>query len=599
MHSRFSDLVVCRRLLQDARPYWPQLACIFGLSLLAVPVAMLLPVPLKLVVDSVLGDHAVPGFLNPVLSRDASTSAVLAVAVILLVAVTLLHHLEGYASWLLQVYTGEQLVLSFRARLFRHAQQLSLTYHDRVGTADALYRIHYDVAAAQYVPVSGLIPLLTATCTLFALFAVTAWIDWQLALIALMVVPVLVLLTEVYRRRVRTAWIEVKELDSFALSVLQEVLGALRVVKAFGQEDRERNRYAEHSSRAVRKQLRVIMAEAAFGLFVTLVLAVGTSLVLMVGVWHVQSGLITLGELLLVMAYLAQLYKPLEVISKKVTGLQGSLASAERAFALLDQPADVKDRPSAKTLARAAGAVDFRNVTFGYDKDRPVLREVSITVPVGARVGIAGRTGAGKTTLISLLLRFHDPSVGAVFLDGVDLRDYRLRDLRNQYALVLQEPVLFSTSVAENIAYGRPEASAEEIKRAAQAANVHDFIASLPEGYGTRVGERGMTLSGGERQRISLARAFLKDAPILILDEPTSSVDTKSEAAILDALNRLMRGRTTFIIAHRLNTLATCDLRLEVDEGRVVSHSHPESSQSSKGNVFRPPSQLEAFEEQS
>ena len=525
MDERRSDLHLLGKLIREARPVWPLLGLIFALNLAEVPIALLLPYPIKLVVDDVVGTHPFP----PILAAG------------LLVAVGLLQHLQGFASWILQSYAGERLVLRSRARLFQHAQRLSLAYHDRIGTADSLYRIHEDAVPAHYVAVSGLVPIVTSSCVLAGLLLVTA------------------------------GWAELRTLDASAISVVQEVLGALRVVKAFGREDHESERYAGHTQRAMRGQLRVIVGEATFGLLVALTLAVGTAVVLLVGVRHVRAGALSLGNLLLVMGYLAQLYKPVETISKKVTGLQSALASAERTVALLEQPADVVERPRALRLKRAAGDVELRAVSFRYGGGPLVLRDVSLAIPRGSRVGIAGQTGAGKTTLINLLLRFFDPCAGAILLDGVDLRDYALADLRNQYALVLQESVLFSTTVAENIAYGRPEASREEIAEAARAAHAHDFISALPDGYETRVGERGMTLSGGERQRVALARAFLRDAPILVLDEPTSSIDVESEKRVLEALDAVMRGRTAFIIAHRLNTLASCDLRIDLAGGRIVS----------------------------
>jgi len=573
MRRGSSDILLLKRLVHDARPFWPILALIFFLSSSAVPIALLLPFPLKLVVDCVLGGRPVPEILARFVPEATMSSprAMLVIAALLLVLVSLLQHLEGFASWITQSHTGELLVLRSRARLFRHAQRLSLAYHDRVGTADSLYRIHDDTVPTHYIAVAGLVPLVTSACVLLSLLSVTAWIDWQLASIALLVVPVLVVLTEYYRHRVREGWAEVRQLDASAMSVLQEVLGALRVVKAFGQEDREQERYVDHARGAMRTQLRVIAGEATFGLLVALTLAAGTAVVLFIGVRHVQSGALSLGNLLLVMGYLAQIYKPIETISKKVTGLQSSLASADRTIALLEQPPEVAERADARHLDRALGALEFRNVSFRYEEGPSVLENVSLAVGPGARVGISGETGAGKTTLISLLLRFFDPSSGEILLDGVDVRDYALADLRKQYALVLQEPLLFSTTIADNIAYGRPDADRDAIVRAARAANAHDFIAALPDRYDTRVGERGMTLSGGERQRIALARAFLKDAPILILDEPTSSVDVKHEAAIMAALEELMRDRTTFIIAHRLNTLAGCDVRLEVSGGRIAN----------------------------
>jgi len=300
-------------------------------------------------------------------------------------------------------------------------------------------------------------------------------------------------------------------------------------------------------------------------------MATGTAVVLFIAARHVQTGRITLGELVLVMSYLAMLYAPLQAVSQSVASLQGSLVSAGRAFELLDQVPEVVEKPDAKELQRARGDVQLENVSFAYTPDRQALSGISFNVPAGSRVGIEGTTGAGKSTLMSLLLRLYDPSDGRILLDGVDLRDFKVKDLRSQFAIVLQDPVLFSSSIGENIAYGSPDATQDEIVAAAKAANAHDFISRLPEGYDTEAGERGVQLSGGERQRISIARAFLRNAPILILDEPTSSVDVKTEAAILEAIERLMRDRTTFMIAHRLTTLDICDMRIRIDRGELAS----------------------------
>jgi ATP-binding cassette subfamily B protein len=487
----------------------------------------------------------------------------------LLVVVEALTQLQAIADEMLRTYTGEKLQLDLRARLFRGLQRLSLSYHDSRGTADAGYRVQYDAIAIRTVAVDGVIPFLTAAFTVLSMLYVTARIDPTLALVTLVVTPVLGLLTWAYRRRLRVRHREVKRLESSALAVVQEVLTSLRVVKAFGQEHREEGRFVDRSVAGMRARLRVALIDGLFGLLIGVVTAVGAGAVLFIGVRRVNGGQMTLGELLLVMSYLSQLYKPMQTISKKVTSLQSALASAERAFSVLDQAPDVVERPGARSLLRARGAVEFRDVCFDYDGGPPILRDVSFAAAPGARVGIQGTTGAGKTTLVSLLMRFYDPASGTILLDGVDLRDHRLADLRNQFAIVLQEPVLFSTSIAENIGYARPGASLDDIVRAARAAHAHDFISAMPAGYDTPVGERGMRLSGGERQRISLARAFLKDAPVLILDEPTSSVDVRTEALIFQALERLMQGRTTFMIAHRLSTLDACDVRLQVEHGRV------------------------------
>ena len=565
------DVVLYRRLLQETRPYGFHLAGLFGLGLLASPVALLTPVPLKIAVDSVLGGHPLPVFLQPFFPESAAQSptAILLFAIGLLVAVAALGQLQGLASTLLQAYIGERLVLDFRARLVNQVQRLSVSYHDSRGTADSLYRIQHDVPAIQNL-VDGVIPSVSAAITLAMMITVTVLLDWQLALVALAISPPLFFLSGVYRPRMRSQWRHAKKLESSALAAVQETLGALRLVKAFRQEERETDRFLRRSREGMAARLGLALLQGRYGLYVGLTMALGTAAVLLIGVRHVRTGALTLGQLLLVMGYLAQLYQPLKTISRKAASLQSYLASAERAFALLDERPDVPERLHARPLVRAAGAVEFQHVSFAYNSDRRVLHDVSFAVPAGARVAIVGTTGAGKTTLVGLLTRFYDPTAGAILLDGMDLRDYRLADLRDQFAIVLQEPVLFSTSIGENIAYGRPGASDLDIVRAAKAAGAYDFIASLPHGYATPVGERGIQLSGGERQRVALARAFLKDAPLLILDEPTSSVDVKTEAVILEAMDRLMQGRTAFLITHRLSALATCDARLQLEQGRLV-----------------------------
>ena len=573
MSSRYSDLSLYKRIAVEARTYWAHLAGICLLSLLSAPLALLGPLPLKIAVDSVIGDSPLPHLLQlslPTMAADDKTTA-LVLTISLLVAIILLQQVQGFANWLLQLYAGEKLVLGFRSRLFGCLQRLSLSYHDTRGTADSLYRIQYDAPSVQYVTIQGFVSFITAWVTLSALVWATAQFDFALSMVALAVSPPLFLLAEFYRRRIRSRWATVKELESATMSVAQEVLGSVRVVKAFGQEDREQERFVQKANRSMWEQIGVVFAEMRFGLLMALTIAIGTAAVLFLGVRHVQAGMLTLGELLMVMAYITQLYKPLETISKKVTEMQASLASAERAFALLDELPEVATCANPLPLVRARGSVEFEHVFFSYETERFILQDVSFQIEPGTCLGISGRSGEGKTTLASLLSRFYDPSAGRILLDGTDLREYELVDLRNQFAIVLQEPVLFSTTVAENIAYGRPSASENAIIDAAKAANIHDFIMMLPDGYRTQVGERGMRLSGGERQRISLARAFLKDAPILILDEPTSSVDLKSEAAITDAIVRLMRGRTTFMIAHRLTTLEKCDVRLHIEQGRAVT----------------------------
>ncbi len=570
--TRIPDSRLFRQLLLLVRPYRLQLLAVLLLSLASSPLALLAPLPLKIVVDSVLGSRPPPRFVAALLpSTISSPGALIAFAAALLIAIAVVSRLQELAGSVLRAYTAERIVLGFRARLFAHAQRLSLAYHDTQGTADSTYRIQYDAPSLQYITVDGLIPLVTAIITVASMLVVTARIDWQLALVALTISPVLFFLLQSCRRRLRGQAREVKRLESSTLSVVQEVLTAVRVVKAFGQEDRESERFVRASSAGMRARLRLALAEGGFGLLVGVLTASGTAAVLLVGVRHVRAGMLTLGNLLLVLGYLAQLYEPLKTMSRKAASLQSHIAGAERALSLLAHPPEVPERPAAGRLARAAGAVTFRGVSFGYGAEREVLHGVSFHVDPGTRLGITGTTGAGKTTLVNLLARFYDPTAGEILLDGLDLREYRLADLRNQYAIVLQDTVLFSTSIAENIAYARPGASTQEIVAASEAANAHEFIRRLPNGYDTRIGERGMRLSGGERQRIALARAFLKDAPLLVLDEPTSAVDLDTEAAIVGAMERLMRGRTTFLITHRIGTFTHCDRVLTVEEGRLVT----------------------------
>ncbi len=566
-----SDFALMKRLLFQARPFWLHIIGIFLLGLLATPLALLTPLPLKIVVDNVISAEPLQDFLARLVPKGIaeSTTALLIVAVTMLVVITLLTHLQELCASLLRTYTGEKLVLVFRGKLFRQLQLLSIAYSDMRGTSDSSYRIQYDAPSIQYVAIDGIIPFITSAITLVSMIYVTVRIDWQLALVALTIAPILFILTRIYRGKFRKRSKEVKKIESSALSVIQEVLTSIRVVKAFGQEEREQDRFMQKSDEGFRARLHLTWVEGIFGLLLGFITALGSACVLLVGVNHVQQGILTLGSLLLVIGYLSQLYSPLKTMSRKAASLQTHLAGAERAFALLDETPDVQERQNALPLKHAEGTFTFRNVSFAYQPEHPVLKYINFEIPPGTRLGIAGVTGAGKTTLVNLLTRFYDPTEGEILLDNTDLRDYRLADLRNQFAIVLQEPVLFSTTIAENIAYARPGATERQIVQAAESAGAHGFIRRLPQEYDTQVGERGMRLSGGERQRIALARAFLKQAPLLILDEPTSSVDMETEKSILQAMRQLMKGRTAFMIAHRESTFSICNMRLEISQGTI------------------------------
>jgi ATP-binding cassette subfamily B protein len=574
------DVALMRRVLRETQGNRVRLVGVVALNLLATPLFLLAPIPLAIAVDSVLGDKPIPGFLEPMFG-GLSQNQLLILAAVLQVVVVVVSDLQSLGSQVLQTATTQRLTVSFRSRLFSHVQRLSFAFHDSRGTSDSLYRIQYDANAIGMATIDGVIPMGTAVFTLVSVFLVIFGLSTGLALIALAVSPFLVLLSARFKRTLRAQYHDAKHAESSAMRVVQEVLATFRVVKAFGREHAEHDRFVQASDESVRAKVRVSWTDGLLSLLIDTVTAAGTGAVLYVGVRQVESGTMTLGALLVVINYLARLYDPLKTVTRKVGTLQNALASAQRSFEILDQVPEITDRPNALALERARGEIWFESLSFSYDGVQPVLEDVSFSVPAGARVGILGPTGAGKTTLVSLLMRFYDPISGAIRLDGVDLRDYRVADLRKQFALVLQEPVLFSTTIEENIAYGRPEATPGEVRSAAEQAGAHQFVTELPDGYETLVGERGMRLSGGERQRISLARAFLKNAPILILDEPTSSVDTATETMIIDSMRRLSEGRTSFMIAHRLSTLDTCDLFVEVNHGRVVVHGKlPQANES-------------------
>ncbi len=564
-----------RRLAGIARPLSLELGGSLLLLLISTPLSLLLPLPLKIAVDSLSGHPALPSWLGRLLPHAAgySVGGYLAVALGLLLGVSLLINLQSLASWLLQTYTGERLVLELRMTLFWHAQRLQLASHDKRGPSDLAYRIQFDAPAVQNIFLQGLLPVISSGFTFVAMLLVTAYINWRFAAVALLTSPVLVLLARRSGLKLRRGWEGVKELDTSAMRVLHEALSSIRTVKANAQEQVEDTRFRLRSRERMREQIRITAVQAGYYVLMSMSVAVGTAATLWVGVRQVQAGRITPGDLLLIMAYAAQVYEPLKTITSKMPDLAAWMVSISRAFAILDDTPEVAQKAAPAKLEQARGEVEFRGVSFAYpgNKARQVLREINFRVPAGTHVAIVGPSGSGKSTLMNLLTRFYDPQRGEVLLDGLGVRDYALADLRRQISIVLQDPVVFSTTVAENIAYARPQASRAEIIAAAQAACADEFTLSLPQGYDTLVGEQGVRLSGGQRQRLALARAFLKNAPLLVFDEPTSAVDVATEAEIIRATERLIRGRTTFVIAHRLSTVRDCDLFLVMKDGRVAA----------------------------
>ncbi len=560
-----------RPAFEDLRPYlWP-LVVLLIVSLLAVPMTLIFPLPIKLLVDSVLGSQPLPGYLTIFVGSQVSKTLALWLAVSILMATAVLTYLQNLVNVWYSNKVGNRMTLDVRARLFRQMQRLSVAYHDTMGAADSAYRTLNDAPMLRSFGIDSLIPLTTSILTLGAMILVMVFLDWELALVALLVSPLMFLLTFVFRPRIRAGWRKFRASESAAMAVAQESLGASRLVKSYGQEERKNRELVSHYDASLSASLKVQVDSAVYSLLVGILTAAGLAAVLYIGIGHVQAGIgnLTLGSLLVVNYYVTQLYGPLRNVGQSILDIQMSLTGVERYRAVLDEKPDVPELPNAIPLARARGNIAFRNVSFAYTKDHPVLHDITFELPSGNRLGVVGPTGSGKTTLSTLLLRLFDPTEGVITLDDLDLKDYKLADLRNQYAVVHQETVLFSTSVAENIRFAKPNATMGEVIAAATAAKAQDFITSLPNGYDTLVGERGMKLSGGERQRISLARAFLKDAPILILDEPTSSLDVHTESAILDTIQELMKGRTTMMIAHRPSALRDCNMILVLEDGRV------------------------------
>lgn len=558
------------RVFREAKRFRPQLAGLLVLGVLGTPLGLLMPLPVTIAVDTVIGGKPLPGPVAGAVPAWLQGNAIV-LAVGLVVVAALLTQLHGLADRMLRDWTGQRMVADFRAKLFLHAQRLALVRHDSKGISDALNRIEDDASAIQWQISHVLLPFVTSAAYFVGMVWVTALINAKLAIVALAVSPLFALLTALSHHRLRSRWDAVCEKDSAAKSVLHETLSALRVVRAFGQEEREVARFAQRTDDMIRSFMRAAFAESGLGFLVSILLASGMAAVLWIGVTDVQAGALTVGELLLALSYLAQLYQPLQNMGHQVAAQQKLMANLRRAFALLDETADPAERPNATPMLRARGDVAFANVSFDHGTGRPILQGMTFAIPAGSRVGIVGKSGAGKSSLVGLLTRLYDPQGGAVTLDGEDLRDLRLADLRRQFAIVGQDTILFSTTVAANIAYGRPDATMSEIIAAAKAADAHDFIMRLPAGYDTPVGERGMRFAGGERQRIALARAFLCDAPILILDEPTSAVDLRTEQTIMDGVERLMDGRTTFMITHRLATLRDCDMLIEMEAGRITN----------------------------
>ncbi len=530
------------------------------------------PVPLKIVLDNVIQSKAPSGWLNTLMLSVAGTEklAIIKFAAISVLVIALFGALCAYAEKLLTTRVGQWVMHDLRQTLYFHIQRLSLAYHDQKSTGDLLSTVTSDIDSIQTFISSNFLDALIDILTLVGMVVVMFCINWQFTLIALSVAPVLGLVVYKYTRSIRKASREVRKKQGEMVSVMQEVLSSMRVVKAFAREDYEVQRLEEESLENVEIALRARGVKAKLAPLVEVIVAVGTGLVLWFGARMVLTGSLLPGSLVMFIWYLGKMYKPMQDLSKMTDAYSKAAIGYERIREILDMDGEVKDLPRARKVSQLRGEIEFDHVTFGYDPKSPTLEDVSFRIEPGQVAAFVGPTGAGKTTIISLISRFYDPVSGAVKIDGLDVRRYQQRSLREHISVVLQETVLFQGSLWQNIAYGKPNASRAEILKAAELANATEFIEKMPNGYDTLVGERGVSLSGGQRQRIAIARAVIRNTPVLILDEPSSGLDAESEKLVFEALDRLMKGKTSIVIAHRLSTIRSADVIFVVQDGRLV-----------------------------
>jgi ATP-binding cassette subfamily B protein/subfamily B ATP-binding cassette protein MsbA len=564
---------VVRWTLGFLRPYRKQAAGIVALSIVEVGLVAVAPWPLQVIVDYVLAGRPLPNLLaalTPASVAGSAAALLVAVAIVgLLIQVG--NEIVRMIHTQMQVKVAQRVVYTLRSQLLSHLQALPLRHHLTTPTADSIYRLDADAHCVDDLIIGGVFPIVMAGLKLGVMFSVLFYVDLTLALLSLVVAPFLFLCLRFYSRTMVDRAERVKELESSVIERAFETLSAVAAVKSFARERHELSRFERAGDESMRARLGLTWQESAFSVVVTAITLMGTALVLIVGGLHVLGGTLTLGTLLVVIAYLAAVYDPLSAIAHSTGSLQQAAASARRVRGIFEITPEILDDPDAVDASGITGHVRFEDVGFGYDDARPVLEGIDFEVRPGELVALVGLTGAGKTTLASLVPRFFEPSSGRVLVDGIDAGRYGLESLRERIALVPQHPVLFTGTIADNIRYGRLDASNESVRAAARAAQAHDFIERLSDGYEARLGEGGATLSGGERQRIGIARALLKSAPILILDEPTSAVDAISEAAIFDALRRLRPDHAMLVIAHRLSTIRDATRILVLDDGRLVA----------------------------
>src|ERR1051325_2432864 len=572
---RTTALLLRRYLPGETRALLLGLVLLLGVS----GAALLQPWPLKLVLDCVLGSvrppHLIASWLpSPETSDGSSAHAkiwlLLALCLALLLIELVLAVFHVLSAYVLNS-VALRLVFKLRCALFDHVQRQPLSFHDSKTVGDSLYRITWDSYCIQAIFSEGVMPALTSGLTLLGIAIVMLTRDWRVTFAAVCVAVPLIFLVRRLDRPMTEQSLRVHEHESEVSTRVQETLVGIRAVQAFGREQFESERFRSQASASLAASLRLTILQSASQSIVGTVLAAGTAAVIWLSARDVLNGRLTPGDLVLLAAYVAMIFKPLETLAYTAAAIQNAAAGAHRALAVLDSVSEVTDSPGAKELpGRARGEIVFENVSFGYQPGRTVLRDINLAISAGETIALVGPSGAGKTTLASLIPRFYDAADGGIKFDGRDVRNITLKSLREQIALVTQEPILFCASIAENIAYGRPGAAQQEIEAAARAAGAHEFIERLPEKYQTQIAARGVTLSSGHRQRLAIARAFLKDAPVLILDEPTSALDAETEERLVQTLEKLMKGRTTIIIAHRLSTVRAASRIIVLEDGRVI-----------------------------
>jgi ATP-binding cassette, subfamily B, bacterial len=568
---------IYRRVLAYYRPFTSQTALGLALSLGAIGLSLLRPWPFKIIVDDILSK-------NPN-ARFGNSPTLIPLLCLAVVAIQLFWGLLNLASNYLFVKVGLQALLKLRTDLYAYLQSLSLKYHDARRSSDSSFRVAYDSQSIQTIYNKGFTNIFSSTMTLIGMFVVMLQFDWKLTLLSLGIIPLIVGAIYFFANRIRAESTSIQERDSAVLAQAQEGLSAIRMVHAFGREDFEVSQFRERAHESLEANLRLTLTNVKSALVIGTLMALGTAAMYYLGTLHVLAGTLTLGSLILFSIYLGMLYQPLQELTYTTWAMEGATAGARRCFEVLDRADDVIDAPNAKEITKTSGAVGFDKVTFGYGTGQPVLTDITLSISPNQIVALVGGTGAGKSTLLSLVPRFYDPNSGIVTLDDLDLRSMTKRSLRARIAIVLQDTVLFSTTIRENIAYGRPEATEDQIREAAVRAQADEFITRLPGGYDSPVGERGGHLSVGQRQRIGIARAFLKDAPILLLDEPTSALDPTTEAAIMETIKELMLGRTTLIVTHRLATIHGVDRIVVLEHGRIVEQGTG-SELVAKGGVY-------------